>query len=192
MAPQAQPNAAMQNNILFQPMAPQPTAHPVPPFQNMPSLNSSDDEFSSSDDSSSSSSSSSDRNFSGDVSSPNLLSSVIGPAPKSSEGNLISITASSGFAPVPEVKSGVPYSAFDDLKGLVIAPIALTETKLGDPDIEKDSSAWIQVVRPELCSGLSVQLRYLRGPTRAHELQLKNVDPSKPCTICAQLQFQNM
>lgn len=82
-------------------------------------------------------------------------------------------------------------SAMDDLRGLVMAPIAVDETLASDPDIERDSSHWIQLIRPEVSSGLSLQARFLRGPTKTREAQLKGLDPKLPNVVCVQLQFGN-
>ena len=78
------------------------------------------------------------------------------------------------------------------LEGLVMAPIVLeTEVKV-DPNIDRDSSAWIELVRPELAGGLSMRARYLRGPSREHQARLVGLDPNNPAVILLQVQFQNM
>jgi Adaptin N terminal region len=196
MASQAQPNAGTQSNALFSMMS-QPSTQSVPPFQShLSSQNSSDDEFSSSDDSSSSSSStSSDNEYNGDISSANMLTSPIASSTNKSsteDGNLLNMMGASGFAPVPEVNNAATSSALNDFKGLVMTPPAAADTNSNGPDMERDSSAWVQIVRPELCSGLSVNARFLRGPTRDRELQLKNMHPSNPCLVCIQMQLGNM
>jgi AP-3 complex subunit beta len=192
------PTNGMQNNLLgLQPimMAQSTTPQAAPAMQShFSSQPSSYDESSSNDDSSSaasssSSSSSDDENYNGDDSSANiatpnegnLLSMGTGmPAPNNSSNN------TSGFA------TNGSSSAMDDLKGLVMAPIVLDESsEASDPDIEDDSSAWIQLVRPELCGGLSVRARYLRGRTKEREVQLKGLDPNSPSVICVQVQFGN-
>jgi hypothetical protein len=103
------------------------------------------------------------------------------PAPTTNNNNNKSVFATNGSS-----------SAMDDLKGLVMAPIVLDESsEASDPDIENDSSAWIQLVRPELCGGLSVRARYLRGRTKEREVQLKGLDPNSPSVVCVQVQFGN-
>ena len=81
-------------------------------------------------------------------------------------------------------------SAMDDLKGLVMAPVVVDEPT-SDGGIEMNSSKWIQLVRPELCGGLSMKARYLRGPTREREIQLKGLDPKSSCVVCVEVQFAN-
>lgn len=151
------------------------------------------------DDSSSSSSSSSDESYNGDVSSANVLTTP-------GEGNLLGFGAN--LAPTPGgagVGAAVPRpstdsSAIDDLKGLVLAPVAFQDddatsafhnTNNGNPNIERDSSDWIQLVRPELSGGLSVIGRYLRGATKSREVQLKGLNPRSPSVICVQVKFGN-
>jgi hypothetical protein len=145
--------------------------------------------MSSSDDDSSSSSSSSpsdddDENYQGDVSSANLL----GLPTTSREGNLLGMPVPNNAA-TTNGTSGI----MDDLRGLVMAPVVVEESEASaDPDIEKDSSAWIQLVRPEHCGGLSVKARYLRGPSKIREAQLQGLDdPASPCVVCVQVQFRN-
>ena len=83
-------------------------------------------------------------------------------------------------------------STMNDLKGLVLAPIATDSTSSSShPDLERDSSAWIVLVKPELCGGLQVRARYLRGPTKAREAQLLGMDASSPSVLCLQVVFQN-
>ena len=142
------------------------------------------------DSSSSSSSSSSSDSYGGDISSANLLSP--------NDGNLLSM----GSHPVPQPSNAffpstssqgnnVSSSTMDDLKGLVMAPIAVDQSSAADPNSERDSSAWIQLVRPELCGGLAVTARYLRGPTKIREAQLQGLDPALPNLVCVQVQFSN-
>ena len=78
------------------------------------------------------------------------------------------------------------------LEGLVMAPVVVgVEEKKVDPDIDRDSSSWFDLVRHELGGGLSVKARYLRGPTRDREAQLIGLDPSSPAVVLLQLKFQN-
>ena len=178
-------------NNLLQPIA-QPTPQPVPALLgNMSSQLSSEDETSSSDDdSASSSSSSSDEDyFSGNTSKASALAT-----PK--EGNLLSMSMGSGQSQQKSVFDAAPApsnngtSAMDDLKGLVMAPVVVDEPT-SDGGIEMNSSKWIQLVRPELCGGLSMKARYLRGPSREREIQLKGLDPKSSCVVCVEVQFAN-
>ena len=175
----------MQNNMSAFNQAPpagQAPAAPLPMGQQalVSTVSSSSSSSSSGSDSSYSSDSSADYN--GDVSSANLM-------PKSSaDGNLLG-----GFgSKQASVLSNGASSAMDDLKGLVMAPVAVDEsTARAEPNIENDSGLWIQLVRPELCGGLSVMGRYLRGPTREREARLKGLDPDGPNVVCMQVQFAN-
>jgi AP-3 complex subunit beta len=177
----------MQNNLFdsnpMQPMG-QVASAPVPMMQPYvtTTASSDDDDSSSSGGSSSSYSSDSAGDYNGDVSSANTLS-------KAADGNLLGTggMASSGAGALTNGSS----SAMDDLKGLVMAPVAVDESQDVDPNIETDSGAWMELVRPELCAGLSVMGRYLRGPTRKREAQLKGLDPDSPTVVCLQVQFGN-
>jgi hypothetical protein len=77
--------------------------------------------------------------------------------------------------------NGGGSSVSDDFKGLVLAPVvANSHDEPQDPNVlERDSSGWIPLVRPELSSGLSVQVRYLRGLTKAREAQLMGLTAGK-------------
>ena len=93
--------------------------------------------------------------------------------------------------PVPKApQSNGSYA--QGLEGLVMAPIVVEAKEEIDPDIDKDSSAWIDLIRPELGGGLCVKARYLRGPTRDREARLIGLDPTSPVVVLLQLQFQNM
>lgn len=151
---------------------------------------SSSEDESSDDSSSSSSTSSSNEDYGGDVSGYDVKT------PR--EGNLLSmgmgmpaLQNNNAFGSNSTPQSIPSSSAMDDLKGLVMAPIAVEESTPTDPDVERDSSAWIQLVRPELCGGLSARARYLRGPTKSREAQLKGLDPKQPNVICVQIEFGN-
>lgn len=192
IVPKSSANGASQNNLLLQPMLQQTDIPAVPAFRNhLSSQASSDDESSSSDDDDDSSD---DENYNGGVTSATLLNfpdRTTQATRFSGEGNLLGTMTASGFAPVPEVSSTAESSVMEDLKGLVISPISVQDPKVSEPDTERDSSAWFQLVRPELCGGLAVTARYLRGPTKEHELQMKNIFPSNPCIVCLQVQFEN-
>lgn len=187
-------NGAIQKSNLLQPVGQPSMMAAVPAFQNhLSSQASSDDDDSSSDDEDDDSSSD-DGNYRGDVYSANILKPndmVANAKIPTNDGNLLGLMTASGFAPVPEVNKTTQSSALEDLKGLVMAPIAVNDQREAAPDMERDSSAWIQLVRPELCGGLSVEARYLRGPTKMHELQMRNIIPGNPCTLCLQVRFSN-
>jgi AP-3 complex subunit beta len=176
-------NNMMGMNLMQQPMGKIMETAPAGQSNHMAS---SDGDSSSSDDSSSSSS---DDDYQGDISSANLV--------PSQEGNLLSMggplqaTTNAGFGPGSAARSGSSSSAMDDLRGLVMAPIAIDESKASDPDMERDSSGWTQLVRPEVGGGLSVRVRFLRGPTKAREAQLKGLNPKLPNVVCVQVQFGN-
>jgi len=195
LMPKVQPNGTAQNNLLLQPMGQQGAMSSLPRHQaHLSSQASSDDESSSSGDSDSSGSS--DEDYNGDVSSANLLKS---PEPSSGQRsrkeseNVFGLMTPSGFAPIPEVSSSAKSSAMDDLKGLVIAPVNVEDSAATGPSTqERDSSAWVQLVRPELCGGLAVKARFLRGATKDKELQAKNINPSNPCLVCMEVHFSNM
>lgn len=189
-----QQNGQVQQNLLLQPMTNQQPKPTVPVFHpNTSSQNSSDDEFSSSGTDSSDGSDSSDANYNGDVSSANLLVSHQPPPLQTSANteNIFGVTHLSGFASIPEVSRSGASSAIDDLKGLVMAPVVVPDPAASLPDSERDSSSWTQLVRAQLCGGLSVKVRYLRGTTKTKELQMKGIASTNPCLLCVQLQFEN-
>jgi hypothetical protein len=186
LAPLASTNGTVQNDLMFQPMIQQKAVPTVPSA----ALSSSDDDSSGSEEDDSS-------DESGGIPSTNILNSKatdIMANQSQKEGNLLGMmSSSSGFAPAPapEARRNSKSSAYDDLKGLVMAPIKVDDQKTQKIDVERDSSAWLQLVRPELCGGLSVNARYLRGATKKNELQMRNIDPSKTNVVCIQLQFTN-
>ena len=134
------------------------------------------------DDSSSSSSASENRNsrdFSNDA------------TKKLIDGNLLSLATQSVPISHEQPISGKVSSVMDDLRGLVMAPIAVDASKASDTDIERNSSAWVQLVRPQVSGGLSVRARFLRGPIRVGEAKLKGLDPEGPNVVCVQVEFGN-
>ena len=186
LAPSASTNGTVQNGLMFQPMIQQKAVSTVPSA----ALSSSDDDSSGSE----------EDDFSDEsdvIPSTNILDSEatsIMANTSQKEGNLLGMmSSSSGFAPAPasEARISSKSSAYDDLKGLVMAPIMVDDQKTQKIDAERDSSAWLQLVRPELCGGLSVHARYLRGATKKSELQMRNIEPSKTNVVCIQLQFTN-
>jgi hypothetical protein len=113
------------------------------------------------------------------------------PNPPMGEGNLLGIMSTSAFSPNPEQLNTISSSTMDDFKGLVMEPVNVYDPKVRSIDIERDSSAWIQLVRPELCGGLSVQARYLRCATKENELRMRNINPFDSNAVCIQLGFIN-
>ncbi|KAG7366515.1 adaptin N terminal region-domain containing protein [Nitzschia inconspicua] len=194
LMPTTQQNALAQQNLLFQPILNTQPNPAVPAFHpHMSSQNSSDDESTSSSSDSIESSVSSDANNNIHVSSANVFTSPqpSNPTSLNTNGDLLGVMGSAGFAPIPEVSNNGWSSAMNDLKGLVMAPITVQDPAASQPDPERDSSAWTQLVRPELCGGLSVEIRYLRGTAKKKELQMLNISPSNPCFLCVQVQFKN-
>lgn len=88
--------------------------------------------------------------------------------------------------------NGGASSAADDFKGLVLSPVVVdAHDGPKDPNVERDSSAWIPLVRPEHASGLSVQVRYLRSLTKDREAQLMGLTSGKATLVCLQVRFEN-
>lgn len=81
-------------------------------------------------------------------------------------------------------------SAIDDLRGLVMAPMAVLESA-DVRSAERETSSWMQLVRPELCGGLAARARFLRGKAREREAKLAGLDPDSSAVICVQIQFKN-
>lgn len=107
-------------------------------------------------------------------------------------GNLIPVGGGQS-APSRSLYSPVQSSSIvDDLKGLVVAPIAVpVAVQPSDSNFERDSGAWIQLVRPDHSGGLSVKARYLRGPTKAKEVEMLGLTLGKASVICVQLRYEN-
>jgi AP-3 complex subunit beta len=178
-------NTNIPNNQLFQPTSNQKAVSLPQPFGTNPLSNTD----SSSDDSSSSDDDSSDESDSMPVDSFGQKGATSNPS--MGDGNLLGIMSTNGFSNGPKAANNFGSSAMDDLKGLVMAPIQVEDPKSKGVDLERDSSGWIQFVKPEICGGLSVQARYLRGPTKENELRMRNIDPSKANAVCLQLCFSN-
>jgi hypothetical protein len=195
--PAAFPAGGMQdNNLLGFPSLIQTSAPQTPAIQSLVSGDSSSDDDSSSGDSefsSSKSSSSDDSSYNGDVSNANFSSSQKPSNSMSMQADLLQMgkqqPASTTFTPLQTSNGGA--SAIDDLRGLVMAPIAVADTTLPDANVDNDSSAWMQLVRPELYSGLAVRARYLRGAAKAREVELAGLDPKNLSILCLQIQFKN-
>jgi len=182
-------NGGIQNNQLFQPMSNEQNVSIPQPFKaNTVSYTaSSDDDSSESDDDSSDDSSDESDNVPTNTMQKFGQKGVIS-TPSREEGNLLGIMSTNGFLPGPGPLNTSSSSAMDDLKGLVMEPV---KVEVRGIDLERDSSAWTQFVRPELCGGLSVQARYLRGLSKENELRLRNIDPSNTNVVCLQLGFSN-
>ena len=172
-----------QNNLLgFTPMAPSNTQIPTMNL-NMNTTASSDDDDSSSDASSTSSSSSDASSYNGDVSSANLLS----PTPLPKQEDLLQMGQQANKSSF----QGNGSSALDDFRGIVMAPVVNEGSEGLDANVDNHSSSWMQLVRPDLCGGLAVRARYLRGPTKSREVQLAGLNPKDPAVVCVQIQFKN-
>ena len=90
-----------------------------------------------------------------------------------------------GSAPSPTT------SSVDDMRGLVLAPVVTHASQdNGTADVERNSSDWIKLVRPEHASGLSVVARYLRGPNKEREAQLLGLK-AKPSLVFLQLLLES-
>jgi AP-3 complex subunit beta len=115
--------------------------------------------------------------------------------PPKAEGNLLGMVAPTQPSTLLSMdtpkKATNGTSIIDGLAGLVMAPIVVDSEEEADPDIDKDSGAWMQLVRPELGGGLMVSARYLRGPTREREAKLMCLDPESVTTVCLQVNFEN-
>jgi len=89
-------------------------------------------------------------------------------------------------------KNSQPSSSYaEGLEGLVMAPVVTTSTAQQDPDLDRDSSAWIDLVRPELAHGFHLKARYLRGPTRQKQARLLQMDSANSALVMLQLYFKN-
>jgi hypothetical protein len=91
----------------------------------------------------------------------------------------------------PTASTNGSSSIMEGFEGLVMAPVVVNTEEKADPDAEKDSGAWMEVVRPQLGGGLKVTVRYLRGPTREREAKLIGLDPESVTTVCLQVKFEN-
>jgi AP-3 complex subunit beta len=165
------------------------------------------DASSSSENDSSSSTSSSDGDDSGS-SSPQSMS-IRRTTPAATDASLISL-GGGGTVIGPASSSSLLFQGgrpvdsvselSDDLKGLILFPVAHSSSAAsgsfaGDRpgDTERDSGAWLPLVRSDLAGGLSVQARYLRGAARTREsLSLGLlVSDATPNVVCLQVRFEN-
>jgi len=157
-----------------------------------PASSSSSDESSSSSDAESSSSD-------GDSDSNDALATASGA--RSSVGQLISMSTGSGGSGVPASQQDRPSvfehtsfaSVSEDLKGLVFSPVAVPTDAADDanPDFDRDSGSWLQLVRSEHAGGLSARGRYLRGAAKSQQALLSGIGPDKPSFVCLHVRFQN-
>ena len=185
-------NRNMQNNQLFDPMATQKIQPVLQSFKsNMPSTASSSDGDSTDSDSSSDDDSSVESDGMKIKNTGQFGQKGVTLNSTPIEGNLLGIMSTNGIQPGPEPRNTSISSSMDDFKGLVMEPLNINDSQPQGINVERDSSAWTQLVRPELCGGLSVQARYLRGPTKDNELRLRNIDPLKASAVCLQLGFRN-
>lgn len=149
--------------------------------QNMNSITITSDSNDDDDDDSSSSSSSSSEDDESDIDDDDsdddkpATSNLLGMTPEPSQMN--------------SKQESLSYA--QGLEGLVMAPVVTSATTEQDPDLDKDSSAWIDLIRPELAHGLHLKARYLRGPTRQKEAQMLRLEASNPALIMLQLYFRN-
>jgi len=117
-------------------------------------------------------------------------------APAAAEGSLLQMGSLS--QPItaqtmekPSTATNGSSSIMDGFEGLVMAPVVVDSEEKADPDAEKDSGAWMELVRPELGGGLKVTARYLHGPMREREAKLIGLDPASVTTVCLQVKFEN-
>mmetsp|Transcript_15626 Transcript_15626/g.36015 ORF Transcript_15626/g.36015 Transcript_15626/m.36015 type:complete len:1375 (-) Transcript_15626:77-4201(-) len=191
VAPLVGTNGNVQSNFLFQPVQQNNASVPVSFESNRLTTATSDDSSSESDDDSSSDDSSDESDVMPRNNSLKKMQQVGFPNQTNGDGNLLGTTSVNGFAPNGPSHSSSVSNAMEDLKGLVMAPINVEKSNTKSIDYERDSSAWTQIVRPELCGGLSVKSRYLRGPTKDQQLKMSNINPSNTSAICIQLEFSN-
>lgn len=115
--------------------------------------------------------------------------------PNSSVGTLIPMgdNASSlvHLSNVPFASVGNGSSVADDMKGLVLAPVVVDPTEPTDSNVDRDSSVWIPLIRPDHAGGLLAEYRYLRGVTKAQQVQMMGLTSEKPTVVCLQIRFEN-
>lgn len=182
-------NGLRDANLLGFSSMSQPSTSVTPVAQSLITADdSSDDDSSSSDDSDSSSSASPSSGSShiGGVPSVGLLTE-----PLSKQSDLLQMGIYHGKTVFGSTINKNGSAPIDDLRGLVMAPIAVEESAVDDASGEYDAGSWTQLVRPELCGGLAARARYLRGKARSKEVQLVGLDPKDPAVICLQIQFKN-
>ena len=81
----------------------------------------------------------------------------------------------------------------EGLEGLVMAPLV---AKINDisksTNIDDESGAWKDFVRPDLSGGLYVKMRFVHGSSRVREAEIMGLDPNIPNTVCLQVHIENM
>lgn len=83
-------------------------------------------------------------------------------------------------------------SVASGLEGLVMSPLVVDKNDANEPsNIDDDSGLWKPLVRPELCGGLCVKVRFIFGQSRAKEVAILGLDPSNSSTVCLQVHIEN-
>jgi AP-3 complex subunit beta len=108
-------------------------------------------------------------------------------------GTLIPMGGNESRSANPATKRAVNNgsSVADDMKGLVLAPVVVNAGEPTDSNFDRDSGAWIQLIRPEHSGGLLAEGRYLRGVTKAQQAQMMGLTSEKPTVVCLQIRFEN-
>ena len=76
----------------------------------------------------------------------------------------------------------------------MMAPIVVNKDEDmygGKADVEKESSTWRVVVRPELSGGLEAKARFLRGAIKERESKVMGFDTAGVTVLCVQIRFEN-
>ena len=173
-----------------------PTMSPGP-VEIIPSLlnNDEDDESSSSDSSSSGSSDSDDDDSSESKSNKSARNGKANPDstnPMPSVGDILDIETSN-LSQVLSKQTSSSSSVAAGLEGLVMTPLVGSKDNMNKPsNIDDESGAWKEFVKPELSGGLLVKMRFVRGRSRTKEAQLMGIDPKNPSTVCLQVHVENV
>lgn len=80
----------------------------------------------------------------------------------------------------------------EGLEDLVMAPLVTKSDIRTSTNIDDESGAWKDFVRPELSGGLYVKMRFVHGNTRVRETEIMGLDPKSPSTVCLQVHIENM
>jgi len=159
-------NTASHGDVLI------PTGNPV---SSLPSRMESSSSSSTSDDSSSSSDTGSD--------SEDVETSKV--------GTLLQLD-SAVTKPTGTMNGTTASSIAADLQGIVISPQPVsTFDQPTDVNLDRDSGNWHQLVKPEHAGGLSVQARYLRGPSKTRQIQQLGMTVDKASVVCVQMRFEH-
>ena len=74
-----------------------------------------------------------------------------------------------------------------------MTPLVGSKDNINKPsNIDDESGAWKEFVKPELSGGLLVKMRFVRGRSRTKEAQLMGIDPKNPSTVCLQVHVENV